>query len=543
MPHRCLEIQEILLIIGRELREISLRSLANFALTSSVVCEAALDALWEEQYSLVPILKLFPECHVRARTMAPPLLIFGTGQALEGVVARKSWVHAQTYARRVKYLEFEGCDGGQLSYVYGRPRRTGYTIAMDSLGGLLASAQGEPLFPRLRELDCIQPAELYPELLLNMPTVFVPTLRELCIAIGNSEEHIALVRSLPGLCPDLTHLVLNCAEGLQAEWSDTLQDVILGWSSLVTIRFPDSRAASLAHLGQCTTLERMTITLNDNILADDTVSPVAFETILEYFAVEASDPTLVERFLQLISVVPLRLRAFDIQCDEDARMGAYDVRQRNLARIASALDPSIVEEIVYYQEGGLNESWGAVPPSALLQFTAFPRLTHLALDCWIDVTDNDLATIAGALPELESFSLDVHAEYDEDLPRETRTTLAGLVPFAHHCQSLMRLCVRLDATEIPAVSDAPEAEPKIHHPVRMYFADSDLEDPVAVAAYLLRIFPNGCSVARRPPSGGTFSPYRDTFDDDEQYNVNTVGNWPAGRWSEVYNELLRLQQL
>ena len=65
MAHRCLGIPEVLLIVARELREESLASVLNLAPTHSSMCGPCLEVLWEKQTTLVPVLKLFPECEIR----------------------------------------------------------------------------------------------------------------------------------------------------------------------------------------------------------------------------------------------------------------------------------------------------------------------------------------------------------------------------------------------------------------------------------------------------------------------------------------------
>ena len=58
MAPRCLEIPEILLLVCAELRTSKrLGTLASLASTCSATREPALDVLWEEQDSIVPLLQ------------------------------------------------------------------------------------------------------------------------------------------------------------------------------------------------------------------------------------------------------------------------------------------------------------------------------------------------------------------------------------------------------------------------------------------------------------------------------------------------------
>ncbi|KAL1716578.1 hypothetical protein EV715DRAFT_205005 [Schizophyllum commune] len=592
MPHRCLGIPEVLLIVAQELRTQSLPSVLSLALTNSAICEPCLDVLWEEQTTLIPFLKLFPEYETRVRPDRFPGVTSEPEEIhevhLAGPPSRESWLKAQRYARRVRSMAFEKYDGGTYGRYQQRPSARGSNrteeneeeeeeeddneteneneedaeedgesdagepivpresvdIDQQSLKLLLQCAEGEPLFPYLRSLDCTDPSSMQPSFFLDLPNLFVPSLRQLLLALGQTdiEEDVTMIRALPEACPDLTMLLINCGGPLSEETSEALREVILQWGSLTVVRLPDTRASTLAHLGQCEAFETVDLAVREHILLDGHPDPVAFGATVDWFAIEGHDPTFVEKALKMISGARLKVKAFDVLFEDDATPGPYDVRQRNLVLLATMLEPSIVEQVLYYQDTAIDPTWGPLPPSSLVQFTAYPNLTHLGLDCWIDVTNEDLATLAKGLPLLELFVLDVHAEEREDLERQVRATLAGLVPFSHYCRKLERLCLRMDATEIPEIQDTPESTPSIHHPIRTHFADSEVEDPAAVAAFLARIFPAGCTIARYPPSHGIYSSYADTFDDDECWNKERSGNWPIGLWSEVYDELAELQE-
>ncbi|KAI5896011.1 uncharacterized protein SCHCODRAFT_02531494 [Schizophyllum commune H4-8] len=582
MPHRCLGIPEVLLIVAQELRAQSLPSVLNLALTNSAICEPCLDVLWEEQTTLIPFLRLFPEYELLVQPDRFPGVTSKPEEIhevhLTGPPSRDSWLKAQRYARRVRSMTFEKYDGGTYGRYQQRPSgnnraeevenedqeqaeeqaeeddesdadepivlREAVDIDQQSLKLLLQCAEGEPLFPYLRILNCTEPSSMEPSFFLDLPNLFVPSLRELLLALGQNDvdEDVAMIRALPAACPDLTMLLINCGGPLSEETSEALREAILQWGSLNAVRLPDTRASTLAHLGQCEAFESVDLAVREHILLDGNPEPVAFGATVDWFAIEAHNPTFVERALRMISGARLKAKAFDVLFDDDAEAGGYDVRLRNLALLATMLEPSMVQQVLYYQDTDIDPTWGPLPSSSLVQFTSYPNLTHLGLDCWIDYTDEDLATVAKGLPLLELFVLDVHAQEREDLERQDRATLAGLIPFSHYCRKLERLCLRLDATHIPEIPDTPEATASIKHAVRTHFADSEVEDPAAVAAFLARIFPAGCTIARYPPSHGIYSSYVDTFDDDEAWDKERVGNWPIGLWSEVYDELIELQE-
>ncbi|KAL1698763.1 hypothetical protein EV121DRAFT_217627 [Schizophyllum commune] len=580
MAHRCLGIPEVLLIVARELREESLASVLNLALTHSSMCGPCLEVLWEKQTTLVPVLKLFPECEIRDCPGMSSAQDLARAKILTGPPSRDSWLEAQKYARRVRLLELVKSDGG----IYSRYRNCYFSVEeeeeeededenddsegdddqddvedddddglSENEGDVLGNIAGpDPLGEAEGDNDGLfdesgsAGAEVYdvfcsPAFLLDLPSLFVPSLREVLLSLRlfEEEESFALFKHLPTACPDLRRLSIYTDCSCDVEHSNALRDMILRFNSLTTLGLPDTRVPALAHLSQCDALELLELTLRENFSLDDDVEPFVFTAHVKHFRINAHDHA------------PLKANSLHILCEELAPTCRRDVRESTLELLATGLEPGVVRQLLYYQCDDIDPTWGALPASCLLQFTVYPHLTHLGLDCWIDATDADLETVAGALPLLEHFVLDVTAEGRDGLMQDVRTTLAGLLPFSHHCRDLRVLCLRLDATSIPAIPDTSEASASVAHHVRMHFADSSVADPAAVAGFLARAFPAGCSIARYPPRDGMYIPYHepllppsgDTFDNDAQWNIRKRGSWPIGLWRKVYNELRRLQGL
>uniref|UniRef100_D8PYK4 Uncharacterized protein n=1 Tax=Schizophyllum commune (strain H4-8 / FGSC 9210) TaxID=578458 RepID=D8PYK4_SCHCM len=570
MAHRCLEIPEVLLIIARELREESLASVLNLALTHSSMCGPCLEVLWEKQTMLVPILKLFPECEIRDCPGTSEAQDLVRAKILTGPPSRDSWLEAQKYARRVRVLELVKEDGG----IYSRFRNRYFTDeeeededenddsdsegdgAQDEVedgdddglpeneGDVLGNVAGpdpsgeaegvdDGLFDERGSAGAGAEAD---DVVQNL---FAPSLREVILSLRlmQEEENFALYEHLPTACPDLKRLSIYTDGPCDIEQSNALRDMILRFNSLTTLGLPDTRLPALVHLGQYDALESLELTLRNNFSLDEDVEPFVFSAPVKHFRINAHDHA------------PLEVESLHILCEEEAPTCRCDVRENTLELLASGLAPSVIRQLLYYQCSYIDPTWGALPASCLLQFTVYPHLTHLGLDCWIDATDADLEAVARALPLLEHFVLDVTAEGRNGLMQDVRTTLAGLLPFSHHCRDLRVLCLRLDATSVPAIPDASEASAPVAHHVRMHFADSAVADPAAVAGFLARAFPAGCSIARYPPRDGMYDPYHtpllpvlgDTFDNDAQWNIKKRGSWPIGRWRKVYDELRRLQ--
>ena len=66
MSLRCLDLPEIVILICAELqRSQAYGSLAAFAVTNNLICDIALDALWQWQDNLVYLLKTLPQHRIR----------------------------------------------------------------------------------------------------------------------------------------------------------------------------------------------------------------------------------------------------------------------------------------------------------------------------------------------------------------------------------------------------------------------------------------------------------------------------------------------
>ena len=124
MALRCLDLPEIVGDICEELRcSYSFRSLAVFAVTDRLICEVALDALWREQRSLVPLLKILPQHRVdeissRELRLVRSLLglaakigLTSSLQVIKEPITPQGWARMQYYASRVIILDLHRHNG------------------------------------------------------------------------------------------------------------------------------------------------------------------------------------------------------------------------------------------------------------------------------------------------------------------------------------------------------------------------------------------------------------------------------------------------
>ncbi|KAL1746850.1 hypothetical protein HDZ31DRAFT_33263 [Schizophyllum fasciatum] len=529
MVHSCLEIPEILSIICQILREsYAQASLAALAATGSWARDAALDALWSEQHSFVPLLSTLPQHTV-----------------LDGPITPETLERTQSYASRISSLSI-GTRSGGINGIYVEDTFCVLEIDEDALHQLFAFADPQPLLPRLERLDCDM---LDADLMKCIPTLLSFSIVELTMGLKDYEP---LIQALPSSCPRLVQLTILQGRTrigspfyLTPSVSNILAGAVNQMRALQHLSLFDITLELLACVGKHPTIRSLQFPIGDRFVDGiglaSQAPQVDFENVMQSFEIILGNPTTLDRLFESVRT-PIQAVSFVARCYEDPdTSGGFDVRQRNLDMLAHMLEPAHVKEVLYYHDCDIELSWGSIPAASILQLTQYPHISHLGIDCWVDAADADLLALARALPQLEFLVLDTHAmarDYLDFRTRNVRTTLGVLPGLAHCCPNLRVLCIRLDATAVPTSFCALERDARAQSAIRLYFAESPLTDPVAVAAYLRHVFPRGCSIASRPPREGMFSTSYDGFWDDD--GGDTSRDWPVGLWPKVREELSRL---
>ncbi|KAL1720366.1 hypothetical protein EV715DRAFT_197058 [Schizophyllum commune] len=533
-PIRCLDQPDVLTIICEELRlSDSYASLAAFAITNSLICDVALDVLWEKQDSLIPLLRTLSQHRIeRSSDWVLPL------KFVHGPIKPKAWARLQKYASRITELDLHGrC--GALSAKAPELSLDEIDIDRHTLAKISSYSEPDPILPRLKVLEWTMPD---PDLLPLVPMLYSPSISRFTV---RSMHCSWIVQRLPDFCPHIMDLGIhgNLVHILSPA-STILTDALGSLHDVESLRLSGIRPDVLATVDRMASLRSLEFTLGSRFVnCDDETLPSLRLEHLSHIRVVLEDSASLERLFATVQR-PLRVAALDVMCYEEEEPSGSDTRQRNLELIAHALDPACTQEIMYYYDCDIDPNWGPVPARALLQLARYSNLSFLGVDCWLDATDADLRTLARALPLLEFLVLDTHAstltrEVHDHLARSARATLAVLPAFAHHCPQLRALCIRLQALVVPQLAvDAAEA-PRVQHPVRMYFAESPLGDPNVVARFFRRVFVRGCSIASRPLREGMHKQHLDPFWDDDR---RATSEWPVGQWLAVRQRLQELDE-
>ena len=238
----------------------SYRSLCNAALTCKDFVDAALDALWEEMGSLVPLLKLVPALQVKEEPYVCANvhillyyiydLNFCLYQFLSGDVSQADWERLQYYSRKVKY------------FIAAPPDTHDPEVHPSTYIRIAQLQSSSPLFPSLRRL--------YYEL-----------------SDSRSISHIFLFLS-PLLDSFELHDIRGFENTIVGPFLATLSSQILSRIVLHNGRMTtDNFKQSIVHFKQLRSLE-----LSDAVLMTDFVSWEVLGTLpsLENLTLKAMDP-------------------------------------------------------------------------------------------------------------------------------------------------------------------------------------------------------------------------------------------------------------
>ncbi|KAI5899497.1 uncharacterized protein SCHCODRAFT_01146571 [Schizophyllum commune H4-8] len=550
MAPRCLEIPEILLLVCAELRTSKrLGTLASLASTCSAMREPALDVLWEEQDSIVPLLQTLSQDRVSESVLT-----------LERYISQADWDHMQYYARRIKRLTLEA-DDGMLCGIGSRRRDEDdddddeelydedrdYSIETSTLELLQSRAGHEPLLPNLRHLD-------YGELdssWLPFITLFVnPSLQSLRIRPSIEDESMNILATLPSLCPNLITFNANweevndgfCQDGgfmvfefgddgsdggdddgssssyadngefpaaseldvaARAEsedpdkeienWQAAMRETFCRWNSLVSLDLPDADPVILAHFGKSPVLETLKLAVLFEADWKHATEP-AFPN-LAHLKITTATPLCPPCIIRSLSSKPLHLKSIEITCEDLHGGDADENRRRVLDAIAECIDPATLQRISYlqvYRNGPfLPTHWRPLPGDSIVQLTRFPKITHFDVHCWVDVQDEDIAMLAAAWPKLRVFSLDVKHPLHLGRARAVKPTINCLNSLATACPRLFALGLVLDAMDVP---DLPEPHSddaqtrKRKSPLILHLYGSPIKNANKAADYICSVF-------------------------------------------------------
>ncbi|KIJ12276.1 hypothetical protein PAXINDRAFT_101289 [Paxillus involutus ATCC 200175] len=462
--HRCLEITEILLeIFELVFNDDCYPNLASLARTCRSFNGPALDVLWQDQSSLLPLVRCFPReildlsGTTAVRVKFVNFLDTGSATSLgfqcqkfAKVPSVQDWERPSVYAKRIRILESTILDATVLQT-------------------LLQSCPSPPLLPNLRHLGIdshhVDTTSGYDAYVASLFTSFSPKLlQSLQIECGlESNDTLYLLTQLPKHCAQIEFLYVSLLDSPSRDIAEYI-------ASFASMRHLKSLDFTLVNSDSAAVSFHRPSSIN---------TPNGFPSVIELSVNFRSTVTALDIFKAIHST---QLRRIDVCLPFEGDIANL---REVLATITSRPAWKQSMRSISLTTGGCSMTANDV--QGLLTFNHLRCLhlnrTGLVLD---DYLLNDMAK---AWPMLERLFI------ANPLSRSSpKATLNGLVPFSKHCPHISILHLSLDATDVPALAnttDAPRDDSRRGDRRLVLLVDmpSEICDPIGVASFLLNLFP------------------------------------------------------
>ncbi|KAH9942676.1 hypothetical protein B0H21DRAFT_520610 [Amylocystis lapponica] len=469
--HRVFSIPEILMEIFQWLSpsRLSWTAASKIRLTlyrAAFVCTAfrdpALDILWRELGSLMPLLKivkLYRNRKLYNRRVRPPIVPF----------TPYGWSRFLLYSSRIHTLSL-GIDYSNED-----------EVSINSLTTELNSrAQGEPAFPSMEALFWGQPElKSLPESLVIAALSHPPTLR--CFNMDLEPSHVVTSDVLGTMLHKLRNTVPMLQELSFEGFSDVPVREHYGLlAGLQALRVLECRVVSLPMLRFCADLGNLAVFRVDlTTFPSKDYQHVCLRTVCT-LKVRASMDTIL-RFLETMTY-PL-LTSLEIDITQNPEKKRLAPRFKELSMMFAPNQALRTLWINLHMYTSLDDLVNVVAP--LLELHQLEDVTIKSYDVILD--DNGLHDLASSWPNLRTLAI---SGWANDMNREPH--IQALAVFAHFCPKLHWL--ELPSLEVPL---DPGPVPAVCHSLRYLIFDFRIYSmtrrcprPVQVARFLHEMFPN-----------------------------------------------------
>ncbi|KIJ63856.1 hypothetical protein HYDPIDRAFT_112834, partial [Hydnomerulius pinastri MD-312] len=478
--HRCLEIPEILL----EILEIVFAAkngypdVAGLARTCRSFNGPALDVLWCTQLSLLPLVMCFPR----------DVLEFSSDKRSASITVKlakvpsvQDWERPLLHAKRIRTVEPDR----QFWMV------ATYKLDKNILQPLLQSCPSQSLLPNLRNLSYFVLSDSGHEDASYVSLLFM--------VFNPSSLRSLTFRSPRGLNPD-------DAKGFATKLSQCCKyiesiDVSLSLPSIEPYEYVEA-FASLKNLKSFgSTLLGLVDISTDSFFSYDHTLTFPYPPTPAFFGY---DHTLTLPQDAFPSIRNLRLT----YCSASFALQLLkSIHSTELMDINLSITGHVAVDVLRELSSAITAcpSWTESMRSLMLSMASStmsdedvrPLLALKQLRCLclgntgLVLDDHLLDDMAKAWPMLEH----LHLMNDTPSRSASNATLKGLVPFTRYCPNLVSVGLRLDAREIPTLSNSKD----LSHPASAVEdrsaisicmdVQSEIRDSAGVAAYLLDLFP------------------------------------------------------
>ncbi|KAF7354656.1 hypothetical protein MSAN_01379200 [Mycena sanguinolenta] len=404
-------------------------ALLALATTSKTFSEPALNIIWREQDSLVPLVKCMPDTLWQERQTETGVVVY-----LRRPIAASDLPRLLFYSVRVRSLDME--------YTKKKALHPEFLRALD-----LSLPQS--FMPKLSHFAWTPKKD---EVLSIMRHFMNPEIRKITLELGKHSASLSILPYITSACPFLSDLTLNV--GTQPRFIPFISEAVCGWHHLTDLSIPNLDQAGFTHVAQLPSLKCLSLCFvkDMTLYPPDFLSGSTFPVLKSLFV-----RCETARFcIGVIKVISSR------QCE--------DLTIRPLATWTTTawqeLHTSVRDHLANPAFNMIDvEYWEASPPEditpyvlsapALRPLLAIKSLSTLSYQIYpnLDVNDDFLEEMARAWRKLQSLNFGTEvAVFSTDRPQ---ATLKCLVYFARHCRRLSSLGLHMDATTVPEFKQLP----------------------------------------------------------------------------------------
>ncbi|KAI0770018.1 hypothetical protein C8Q74DRAFT_1317432 [Fomes fomentarius] len=422
------------------------------ACTAKCFQGAAIDALWQTQASLVPLVKCFPDDLLKETEED------GTRKvAFVRDPEPEDWTRVKMYAERIRNYRLDA---------HSCPSYFGILHLAGSVYLTLNRCLGtESLLPNLRSFEWIHTMKSEPDEVVELLFMLGPKVSSMDIVLGNfvgdhatevanalskyreNTDQLRIIRIASASCPPIEAAVL--ALGL---YQQHLQEFDYTWEQEMSL-------STVSHLSSLNSLQRVSICANSEtsrgILEWAKDRSGHFFPSLQKFTLYTDSLAVCDGWLHTIRHPGLKTLTFTV----------------GQAPSASALREFFVRLIEHPAHSTLHElRFTSTAPCArnqsqlhlILPETLSPllqlNLTVLKLEPGgtIDIDDDFVVRMARAWPDLSALELNAHWRRYPAAGLPSRVTLMGLVPLAERCPNVKTLAMPM-STDVTAFEEEYEA--------------------------------------------------------------------------------------
>ncbi|KDQ51684.1 hypothetical protein JAAARDRAFT_210967 [Jaapia argillacea MUCL 33604] len=499
--HACLQLPELLSQIIEFLSPDppwakGTSNLATLARTCRLFYEPALDALWEHQSDLGPLIKCMPkDLWDESEDLESGLLI-----TFRRPVVPVDWTRFDLYAPRVKCISYNRSKDREPIRPLTRLHDTVLQALKDRRSTVI-------LFPNLREIHwpSTDKGELF--------SYLGPTVTSVSFQWPDSEsEHgelgsIGFLTRVVTICPMLEDLQINNGDSQGVAFPPSFVETLCLLRhlrhlacDLVFITTRDVvRMAALPHLTSLFLAGRSTVDCGtakgewSRLIGGAGVSECPSEAISHPFSnlkhlVIISDSPSLDPWIQMLRFMEQpELELFHCYLRQAHHSATIVSLLQILAgrpshRALASLHMDCLSRFEpHFPEDERNSFGNPLHVPSLVKFINLTKF-HFIMHHHFSLDDATIKELAMAWPLLEEFEV----KWPSSAEEWSSVTLEALVHLAHHCPHLQTIHLILGTTILPSL---PPSE-TVNLTVRsLHFGQTPILDPKGVAAFLVGLFP------------------------------------------------------